>query len=76
MKAELANLDATEQAELVRRKEVSPLELVDAAINRLKESIRNLTPLSLYCLTRRGRRRGRHPATRFPTVLSGESRSC
>jgi hypothetical protein len=32
MKGELANLDATEQAELVRRKEVSPLELVDAAI--------------------------------------------
>ena len=36
MKDELANLDATEQAELVRRKEVSPLELVDAAIVRIE----------------------------------------
>src|SRR5882672_10114156 len=37
MKDELANLDATEQAELVRRKEVSPLELVDAAITRIEK---------------------------------------
>jgi amidase len=37
MKGELANLDATEQAELVRRKEVSPLELVDAAITRIEK---------------------------------------
>jgi amidase len=37
MKGELANLDATEQAELVRRKEVSPLELVDAAIIRIEK---------------------------------------
>src|ERR1700691_2489586 len=37
MKSELANLDATEQAELVRRKEVSPLELVDAAITRIEK---------------------------------------
>ena len=36
MKGELANLDATEQAELVRKKEVSPLELVDAAIARIE----------------------------------------
>src|ERR1700722_12033436 len=36
MKDELANLDATEQAELVRRKEVSPLELVEAAITRIE----------------------------------------
>lgn len=36
MKSELANLDATEQAELVRKKEVSPLELVDAAIARIE----------------------------------------
>jgi amidase len=32
--SDLALLDATAQAELVRRKEVSPLELVDAAIER------------------------------------------
>jgi amidase len=36
MKGELANLDATEQAELVRKKEVSPLELVDEAIARIE----------------------------------------
>src|SRR5467141_1373017 len=36
MKGELTNLDATEQAELVRHKEVSPLELVDAAITRIE----------------------------------------
>jgi len=33
---ELANLDATAQAELVRRKEVRPIELVDAAIARIE----------------------------------------
>ena len=33
---ELAFLDATAQAELVRRKEVTPLELVDAAIERVE----------------------------------------
>ena len=37
MKGDLANLDATEQAELIRRKEVSPLELVNAAITRIEE---------------------------------------
>ena len=39
MKGELANLDATEQAELVRRKEVTPSELTEVAIG-LIESIR------------------------------------
>ncbi len=33
----LALLDATAQAELVRRREVSPLELVDAAIQRIEK---------------------------------------
>ena len=32
MNDELEDLDATEEAELVRHKQVSPLELVDAAI--------------------------------------------
>jgi amidase len=36
MKGELTNLDATEQAELVRKRDVSPLELVDAAIARIE----------------------------------------
>ena len=34
---ELANLDATGQAELVRKKEATPLELVDAAIERVEK---------------------------------------
>jgi amidase len=33
---ELARLDATAQVELVRRRELSPLELVDAAIDRIE----------------------------------------
>lgn len=33
---ELATLDATTQAEMVRRKQVTPLELVDAAIERIE----------------------------------------
>ena len=33
---ELAFLDATAQAELVRRKEVTPVEMVDAAIERIE----------------------------------------
>jgi amidase len=33
---DLANLDATAQAELVRKKEVKPIELVDAAIERIE----------------------------------------
>jgi hypothetical protein len=37
MQGELANLDAAEQAELVRRKEMSPLELVDPAIARIEK---------------------------------------
>lgn len=36
LEAELAGLDATAQAELVRRKEISPLELVEAACERLE----------------------------------------
>lgn len=37
MKDELANVDATGQAELVRRGEVTPLELVDASISRIEQ---------------------------------------
>src|SRR5262245_40183643 len=35
--ADLARIDAVGQAELVRRKKVSPLELVDAAIRRIEK---------------------------------------
>ena len=34
---DLSRLDATAQAELVRTGEVSPLELVDAAINNIEK---------------------------------------
>lgn len=34
--SELSTVDATAQAELVRRKEVTPLELVDPAIARIE----------------------------------------
>src|SRR5262249_48317847 len=37
MKHELAYLDAVAQAELVRRGEITPLELVDAAIARIEK---------------------------------------
>ena len=37
MTTELTNLDATAQAELVRRGEVTPLQLVDAAIARIEK---------------------------------------
>ncbi|HKA54971.1 MAG TPA: amidase, partial [Candidatus Binatia bacterium] len=37
MTNELAYLDATAQAELVRRGEMTPLELVDAAIARVEK---------------------------------------
>ncbi len=33
---ELSALDATAQAELVRKKEVKPVELVESAINRIE----------------------------------------
>ncbi|MBV8453789.1 MAG: amidase, partial [Deltaproteobacteria bacterium] len=49
MKNEFAGLDGIAQAELVRRKEVSPLELVDASIASIEELNRGLnaviTPL-------------------------------
>ena len=34
--SELGHLDATAQAELVRNKEIRPIELVDAAIERIE----------------------------------------
>ena len=37
MSHDLTNLDATAQAELVRKKEVAPRELVDAAIARIEK---------------------------------------
>ena len=51
MSDDLATLDATAQAELVRRREVSPRELVDAAIARLRAArTRSSTPSSMPAL--------------------------
>ncbi|HSE36377.1 MAG TPA: amidase family protein, partial [Blastocatellia bacterium] len=36
LSSELAGLDATAQAELVRKREVKPIELIDAAIERIE----------------------------------------
>jgi amidase len=36
--SELSTMDATTQAELVRRRELTPLELVDAAITRIESA--------------------------------------
>ena len=48
--SELSTMDATAQAELVRRRELTPLELVDAAIARIEHVNPTLnaviTPLS------------------------------
>lgn len=50
MPDELANLDATAQAELVRRREVTPLEMVDAAIERLERVNRQINAVILPAL--------------------------
>ena len=58
---ELASLDATAQADLVRRGEVSPAELVDAAISRAER----LQPLlNCFTTTRFDRARAEADATR------------
>jgi amidase len=75
MKGELANLDATEQAELLRRKEVSPLELVDAAVTRIEKVNPQLNAV-ITPLFDKARAKAQQAAVRFPTAPSGESRSC
>jgi amidase len=52
---DLALLDATAQAELVRRKEVKPIELVDAAIERIERlnPILNAVVTPMYDLARK-----------------------
>jgi amidase len=49
---ELAHLDATAQAELVRKKKISPLELVDAAIERLERRNPELNAVIHPCFER------------------------
>ena len=47
-----AKLDATAQAELVRKKDVSPLELVDAAIRRVEALNPQLNAFVTTCFER------------------------
>src|SRR5690349_15085140 len=65
----LGNLDATAQAELVRKKEVTPLELVDAAIARIEKinSKLNAVITPLYDKAR-AQARGEIPAGPFRGV--------
>jgi amidase len=64
-----ANLDATAQAELVRRREVSPLELVDAAIARVERLNPQLNAVILPRFEKaRAEARGALPAGPFRGV--------
>ena len=45
MADELASLDATAQAELVRQGKIKPIELVDAAVARVEK----LNPIPVRC---------------------------
>ena len=56
--ADLAYLDATAQAALVQKKEVTPLELVDAAIERIEHLNPQLNAVvtQMFDLAREGAR--------------------
>ena len=56
MSDDLAGLDATAQAELVRRGELAPRELVDAAIERLERLDPELNAVIHPALARASRR--------------------
>lgn len=49
METELSRLDATAQAELIRRREVEPLDLVDAAITRIERINSQLNAVITTC---------------------------
>ena len=70
MKDEVANLDATDQAELIRRGAVSPLELVEAAIARIEKINPQLNAVitPLYDQARATARRGKLPDGPFVGV--------
>jgi len=59
MSQEFAALDATAQAELVQRREVSPRDLVEAAITRLERLNPALNAVSHPCLERARKRAAR-----------------
>jgi amidase len=62
VRIELGRMDATGQAELVRRGEISPAELVDAAIERIEE----LNP-AVNAVVTPAYQHGRHQAATSPT---------
>ncbi len=66
MPDELAALDATAQAELVRRREVTPRELVDAAIDRLERLNPQLNAVVLPALEQARARAGSSELPRGP----------
>ena len=66
MPDELARLDATAQAELVRRREVTPRELVDAAIERLERVNPQLNAVILPALEQARDRAERSDLPRGP----------
>ena len=66
-----ADLDATAQADLVRRGDVHPKELVEAAIARLEAFDPTLNALVFRAFDRPGRSRpGRLPVGRSPACRS------
>ena len=69
---DLAVLDATAQAELVRTKQASPAELVDAAIARIEA----LNPALNAVIHERFDKAREARAARCPTVRSGAYRCC
>ena len=70
---DVLDLDACGQADLVRTGEISPTELVDAAIARPRRSTRASTPSSTSATTGPGPRRRRRD---LPTARSAACRSC
>ncbi len=75
---ELAHLDATAQADLVRRKEVSPLELVDDTITRVEKLNPELNaiihPLFDQARATRPRRSARRSVSRRADGVEGPPR--
>jgi amidase len=65
MPHDLTDLDATGQAELVRRGEATPSELVDAAIERVEKINPQLNAV-IHPLFEKARAQGRSPVSARP----------
>ncbi|HEV2007136.1 MAG TPA: amidase [Burkholderiales bacterium] len=72
---ELCRLSATEAVALLRRREVSPLELIDASVARIEETDPQLNALPTLCVERAREHAGRlmqqRPADPPPHYLHG-----